>query len=336
MTSPTNPTVLARADGWLFEPGPARRLAALRSGLAGVVLLRIVLWPFMALATTPAALFTPPLFLSWLGGFPSRPVIFAIQLAGAGAAIGALVARRGAAASFRFAWLALLVLGGLKTSTGKILHNDVAVLLAAVPVVLCSSDARLDDDRCDASFGWPLRAALVTLASVYFMCGLQKLHHSGLSWVTSDNMRWILAGGAASGRAPTTWLATALASSPALSHVVAGGLLGVELAFPIVLFARRTRPWFAIGAVLLHTGTWLTLGLDYWAWSLAAVVVVGLSALDGRPQSGAGGRAMSSAIFEKSTEMKMPSASARSSPSDVRRPAVKIFRPSTRKSSPTN
>ena len=308
--------MIAAVDRRLFAPGPESSLARLRTGLAAILLARIVLWPFAQLASSDPRLFDPPLLLSWLPRVPSAGVIVAVQLVAAVAAVVAIAGRRHAPAAFRFAWIGFLVLAGLKTSGGKILHNDVALLLAGAPVALSGAWASLSGRRVGADFGWPLRASTATLAVVYFLCGVQKLHHSGVAWVTSDNMRWILTQGAASGLAPTTRLATALASDPFTSHLVAAGLVGLELAFPVVLFSRRARPAFAAGAVLLHSMTWLTLGLDYWSWSLVALVVLVVA------QPSAGGRDIISAILEKSTEMKMPSASARSSPPATSRPAV--------------
>ncbi|MEA3075933.1 MAG: hypothetical protein QOF60_841 [Actinomycetota bacterium] len=266
------------------------KVAWFRAAMAAIVLLRIVLWPFAQLAGTPRALLAPPWFLRWLPGMPPAAVIVAVQVVGVAGAVVAISRRKGAANGFVIAWLAFLFLAGLKTSTGKILHNDVTLLLAAVPLVL----HRKDDD--DAT--WPIEVAVVALAAIYFLCGYQKLVHSGLAWVTSDNMRWILYDAAASGRAPTAAVATAIADTPWAAHVTAAMLLGLELTFPVVVFVRKARLPYAIAAATLHTGTWLTLGLDYWSWSLVALVVL----------------AMSSAILAKSTEMKMPSASARSSP----------------------
>lgn len=273
-----------RVDAWLFADGSPHRLAALRIGLALVLGLRAATWPFTQLAGTPSSLFRPPLLLSWAGGFPSAAALGGLQVLGVAGAIAAVAGsvrgtRAAAVWGLRAAWLALLVLGGFKTSTGKLLHNDVLVLLATVPVVLCAAPARLGDGRrTDAATGWPLRAALVVVAVVYACCGLAKLRHSGVAWVASDNMQWILDGGARSGRAPTTFLASALAGSAVASMAAAAGLLGLELSFPLVLFERRARIPMAIGAAMLHTMTWLMLGLDYWAWSAVAVLVLGLSA----------------------------------------------------------
>lgn len=273
----------SRFDRWLFAPGWAERLAWLRLGLGTVILLRVTLWPYVELAGTPPGLFRPPWFLSWTGGMPSAGVIVALQTAGAaGAAIavaGSWKGWRSAAAGLGIAWLALLALAGFKTSTGKILHNDVLLLLVAVPVVLCGTRARVGDRSIGVAYGWPLRAGLVVTAIVYATCGIQKLRHSGPAWVFSDNMGWILDGAVRGGRAPTTVIASAIASSPVASVMAAAALLGLELVFPVVLLSRRARLPVAGAAVALHAMTWLTLGLDYWAWALVVAVVVGLSGL---------------------------------------------------------
>jgi hypothetical protein len=51
-------------------------------------------------------------------------------------------------------------------------------------------------------------------------------------------------------------------------------ILGTELAFPVVIFLRWTRVWFAIAALFLHVSTWFLLGLDYWAWAIAVPLVL--------------------------------------------------------------
>ena len=275
-----------RVDGWLFAEGQAGHLAALRAGLAGILLLRIVTWPFVELARTPASLFRPPLFLGWAPGMPPAAVLVGLQVLGAVAAVlaiaGSRYGRRPAVSGLRVAWLVLLALGGLKTSTGKVLHNDVLVLLVAFPAVLSSARARTGSRVCGTALGWPLRAGLSALALVYFLCGVQKLRHSGVAWVFSDNMRWILHDAVASEMAPTTAVASALMSSAALSVASALGLLAIELSFPVVLVRRGARWPMAAAAVALHSLTWVTLGLDYWAWSLTAVLVLGLTGLRAR------------------------------------------------------
>ena len=278
----TPPVVLRRVDAALFADGTARRLAMLRVGLATIMLLRLATWPYAQLAATPPVMFRPPTLLTWAAGYPSARTLIAIQVIGSAAAIWSILRARSSGASwlsFTIAWISFLALSGFKTSTGKVLHNDVLLLLVCVPAVLCRARARLGERRASPDFGWPVRTALVITAIVYFVCGLQKLRHSGFAWVTSDNMQWILVQAIDSGRAPTTALSAAIVNHRALWIATALGLIALELTFPIVLVWRRARHPYAAAAVALHVGTWLTLGLDYWAWSLTALLVLGLSGL---------------------------------------------------------
>jgi hypothetical protein len=264
-----------RVDRWFFPAGQAATVAWLRTGLAVIIGLRIVLWPFWALADSAPALFRPPWFLSVVDSVPSAGVIVALQVIGA-VAVVATVAGRRPRVGFAVAWVVFLVLAGFKTSLGKILHNDVLLLLVSLPV-LAAPTVAWSDRRFGSRYGWPARAALAMTAAVYFACGWQKLVHSGPSWVFSDNMRWILYGGAASGSAPTSAIDLFIADRLWFARLAAAALVSLELAFPVVLFVRRMRIPIAAAAVAMHTMTWFTLGLDYWAWSLTVVLVLGLN-----------------------------------------------------------
>lgn len=259
---------------WLFGAESHRRMTRVAVGLALIMGVRIAFGPYRQLAGQPAALFRPRSFLHLLHHMPPVEVIGALQVVGI---LGTLlvVAGRLPRTGLAAAWLSLLVLAGLRTSLGKLLHNDALLLLAAVPFLLAPLHERPGANRAPSRrYGWPLRAALVVVAGSYFFAGVQKLRYSGLAWVTGDNMRHILYDAAAGAKAPTTVVALAIADRPWASHLGAAAILGLELAFPVALLWRRSRPWFAVAAVLMHAATWLTLGLDYWASAAVAVVVL--------------------------------------------------------------
>src|SRR5690606_27259353 len=98
-------------------------------------------------------------------------------------------------------------------------------------------------------WGWPPRAALAVLGTVYFLTGFQKLRHSGLDWVMSENLRWVLRQG--SPHVPDGTV-QALADQLWLTQLLAAGALAVELAAPLLLVVRRTRVLFAVSATALH------------------------------------------------------------------------------------
>lgn len=248
-------------------------LACVRAALAVVIALRVGTGPFRALAGQPRELFVPPWFLEWLAGMPSTAVLVGLQALGVAAAV-ACVAGRSPRATFATSWLCLLVLAGLRGSLGKVLHNDVLLVLACVPVLAAPAGARIGDrDTRRPSFAVPIRGALAVAATVYLLAAVQKLRHSGVEWVFSDNYRWVLYGGAASGRAPTAVVARFFADRAWLAVAGAAATLLFELAAPLFLAVRRLRPWFLGLAVAFHGATWLTLGLDYWGWILTVAAL---------------------------------------------------------------
>lgn len=275
----------------MFPEGDEARLAIVQRALAAVMAVRIGLGPYRALAGQPHELWRPRGVTNLLGGMPSETVIVAVQVLGTVCSLWVVVGPTrwfGRRPAFVAGWISILLLAGLRTSLGKIFHNDVLLILATVPVLASTFGARLSGDsgmrrrsggdevgvgvsgscgdRRSPTFGWPVAVAAVVIALAYFFSGYQKVLHSGPGWVFGDNMANVMAWGAASGRAPTDAVALAIAGSWWASRLAAAALLGLELGFPVIVFWRRSAPYMALAAVALHVVGWLTLGLDYWAW----------------------------------------------------------------------
>jgi hypothetical protein len=272
------------ADAWLFAPGSARRLAAVRIGLCALLALRMGRGIYRDLATQPRALFRPVSFMHLLGGMPGRGVVVALQVLGVAAAILATVGFR-ARFALPIAWASALVLNGMATSAGKVVHNDVLLLVALIPLLVAPVSDRWSIDavlarrrgahlpaelggRC----GWPVRTSMALIAAVYFLIGLNKVILSGPAWVLSDNLRWVLYASSDARRVPNG-LALFVADRPLLAHLVAATALGLELAFPIALWFRRARPVLVGGVIALHLGIIVTMGLDYTPWIVTDLVV---------------------------------------------------------------
>jgi hypothetical protein len=262
-----------RVDRWLFAPGPASRVWGLRIGLTAVMGVRLAITPYHQLSDQPAALFRPPPFLQALGQMPSEVVVLVAQGAGVVAALFVLAGRR-VRLAFAATWVSFVFLEGLIDSRAKISHHQIPVILAAVPLLLAPAVASWRDRDDDARTGWPPRVAMVVVAGVYFFCGFAKLMKSGPAWFTSDNLRWVMASGARSAKPPTQAVAQFIADHDLLAHALALGTLAIELSFLLVLFRARLRPVYVAAAVSLHVGIWVTLGLDYWSWVAAVIVVV--------------------------------------------------------------
>jgi hypothetical protein len=158
-------------------------------------------------------------------------------------------------------------------------HNDVLLLLVAAVFVLAPVGLRILDDRRSRAWGWQVRTALVVVGGAYFLTGFQKVVSSGPAWVLSDNLRNVMYRAALNGRAPTDEVALFIADRPVLAHLVALATIGLELGFVTILLWPRVRPWFVVAAWAMHTGIYLTHGLDYWMWAATTTVVL----LDWRP-----------------------------------------------------
>jgi hypothetical protein len=266
-----------RPDRWLFAPGRAERLAAVRIGLCTILAGRLAFGPYLELASQPSELFRPLSFMQLLPSMPPWGAVLGVQVVGIAAAMLAAVGVR-TRLTLPLAWLCGVFLNGMLTSTGKVVHNDVVLLLCLVPLLVARTGDAWSLDawrgklgprrRASVHYGWPVRTAAVIAAGAYFFAGLAKLVNSGLAWVTSDNLRWALYASSESG------IALFIADRPWLSHLLAGATLLLELCFALVLLFPRTAWLLVPGAVALHAGIWLAMGLDYSAQAATVVVVL--------------------------------------------------------------
>ena len=267
---------MRRVERFLFPAATARELAALRIGLCATLAGRLAFGPYAEVAGQPRELFRPISFMELMPAMPPKPLVVVAQAIGVIAALLAVLGLRTRIA-LPLAWACAVFLNGMLTSTGKVVHNDLVLLLCLVPLLAArSADAWSLDARRAARthpglvsrvYGWPLRTAAIVVSGAYFFAGVAKLVNSGPAWVTSDNLRWALY---ASGDSD---LALFIADRPWLAHAFAAGTLLLELGFPLVLLVPRAAWIFVPGAVALHTGIWLTMGLDYSAQAATAVVV---------------------------------------------------------------
>jgi hypothetical protein len=270
---------MRRLEAWLFAPGDPRRLAVLRIGLCGLLAVRLATGPYAQLASQPAALFRPISFLRVLERMPPRGLVVALQ---ALALAAALLAAAGlwTRVVLPLAWAAALPLVAMTSSLGKVVHNDVLLLLCLVPLLPAPAGAAwsLDARRRQApgpgpAFGWPARTAMVVVAGAYFFSGLAKLLHAGPTWVTSGNLRWVLYASSDQQPDPNPY-ALFVADRPVLAHLLAAATLAVELGFPLVLWRPRLAWLFLPAAVALHAGIWLAMRLDYSAMAATALLVM--------------------------------------------------------------
>lgn len=277
---------MRRLDRVIFASEDARRVAAVRFGLCGLLAFRLARGNYASVAGQPRPLFQPASYMRLLSQMPGHGPTVALQAIGATAAVLAAVGFL-TGLSLPAAFVSSLVLNGMLNSTGKVIHNDVLLTLCLIPLLVAvrhlsdawSVDAllrrrrpRSTGLRRGAAYGWPIHTAMAVVALAYFFVGFQKLRYSGIEWFTSDNLRWILY--ASSDRqADPNGLALFVADRPLLAHLLAAGTMATELSFPLCLAFPRLR-WFFIPAVItMHVGIRLAMGLDYSAWWISVLVV---------------------------------------------------------------
>jgi len=268
-----------RLEAWLFAPGDPRRLAAVRIGLCALLAIRLARGAYAELATQPPALFRPISFLRLLDRMPSPEAVAGLQALALGAAVLACV---GLLTRFTLplAWLAALPLVAMTSSLGKVVHNDVLLLLCLVPLLPSPAGAAWSMDarqrppaRRGGAYGWPVRTAMVVVAGAYFFSGLAKLLHAGPAWVTGGNLRWVLYAASDSQPDPNPF-ALFVADRPVLAHLLAAATLVVELGFPLVLWRPRLAWVFVPAVVAMHAGIGLAMHLDYSVMAATVLVVL--------------------------------------------------------------
>ena len=270
----------------------------MRIGLCGLLALRLATTDFRVVAAQPRALFQPVSYMRLLGHMPSQGVAATLQIVGIAAA---LIAASGLAlrASLLTAIVCSMVLNGMLNSTGRVIVGDAMLTLCLLVLLAAGSAAadvwtvhlplrqalarysgrpRPEPLTCAPSladgprYGWPVRTAMVTVALTIFFTGFQKLRYSGLAWVTSNNLRWILYA-ASDSSAHANLIALFIARRAWLAHLCAAGTVVLETGFPVVLFKPRLRWLFIPGMVALHVAVRLAMGLDYTPQALTVVIV---------------------------------------------------------------
>jgi hypothetical protein len=278
---------IAAIERFVFAPEDARRLAAFRIGVFGLLAARLAVNDYGRVADRPRALFDPISFFELLPSMPSAELTSVVQALGIAAA---LLAAAGIwpRASFPAAFASALFLGLMLNAGGKVVHNDVVLMLCLLPLLATPRTAsrvwalrlpgidrepRTADPRSTGpAYGWPIRTAMIVVALAYLSVGFQKLRYSGLDWITTDNLRWVLYASSDVQGKPNQ-LALFVADRAWLAHLLAAATIAIELCFVLCLPFARLRWLFVPGVVGLHLGIGLTMGLDYSAQALTVVIV---------------------------------------------------------------
>lgn len=275
---------MKRIDAFIFAPENARRLATLRIGLFALLALRMTITDFAFVADQPKALFDPVSLFHLLGQMPSSGVVHVVQPI---AVVAALLAAAGLwpRLTFPLAFAAAVFLELMLNATGKIVHNEVVLILSlipllAVPTAACRTWTITDLLRRRSTspapegpaYGWPIRMAMVIVGLAYLIAGLQKLRYSGVDWFTTDNLRYVL-WSSSDARSSPNELGLFIADHAALAHLLAAGTILLEVSFIACVPFAKLRWVMVPSVVALHVGIRLMMGLDYSAQWLTVVIV---------------------------------------------------------------
>ncbi len=136
------------------------------------------------------------------------------------------------------------------------------------------NNAEVQRPLMSGEYTWPVRAAWLALAFIYFAAGVSKLRHSGLDWIFSDNMATLLIsrnylmnhqGDIADWGfyiAQYTWLPVLMAATTVV----------FEIGYPVALFSARSRFVIIPTILLFHIGNGLLVGPKFYQYMICNVI----------------------------------------------------------------
>jgi len=170
---------------------------------------------------------------------------------------------------------------GIDANMGRVHHNDLPVVIAlGVLAASRAGDAfSLDALRRRAAvppggeYRWPLRAIQLTLATAFLAAGVAKLRHSGLEWVTTDNLRLQLIE-RSYGVIPAPGWGLLLARFPLLCKAVAAATVSIELLYPLSLASVRARMVLVPASLLMLLGFAILFGPRFTTFAILSLAWV--------------------------------------------------------------
>jgi len=168
-------------------------------------------------------------------------------------------------------------------------HTIVVVILGIMALSRCGDGFSIDrliqrarqgnstsirHPRISGEYTWPVRAAWLALALIYFAAGVSKLRHSGLDWIFSDNMATLLISRNYLMNhqedivdwgfyiAQYTWLPVLMAATTVV----------FEIGYPVALFSARSRFVIIPTILLFHIGNGLLVGPKFYQYMICNVI----------------------------------------------------------------
>ncbi len=255
---------------WWTAPVPAERLAALRIGVAAVMLadLLFTLWPWFGDLFGSGSLGDPDAFppsgwhWSLLRGVGDARLLTGAMLLWTAASVGLLLGCW-TRLSAVVAWLLAVSFSNINpaiTNAGDEVRNIMLFYMMLCP---CGAAWSLDRRRRGDSgpalvWPWPLRLLFVQMMLIYFVNGACKL--LGPQWRGGDSLYYVLAD-----LTLTRWSLAQLPVAHGLTRLLTWTVLAWEVSFPLLAALRWTRPAALAFGVLFHIGIFVFLELGMFA-----------------------------------------------------------------------
>ena len=175
----------------------------------------------------------------------------------------------------RLSTLTALVLGtyllAVPQNVGRVFHDDAILVFVFLIMAVsrcgdaCSIDRWFGKPAPSASgeYRWPIRAAWIVMAAVFFAAGFSKLNNAGLQWAFSDHMSTILIKQQYNSDPWSSW-GLWIAARPWLAQTMAFSTLIIEVGYPLALFSRRARWVFPPSMFFAQIGIRVLMGPAFW------------------------------------------------------------------------
>ncbi len=272
------------APSWSSMPWLSAYLRETRSPV-DLAVTRIVVFGLLAflcvwehpvwMAGLPKDLLFPPPLTGWLTAFPIAPG--PVRAAQVMTLLAAIAATLGVAyrVSAPLAVLGSLYVLGVPELWGKVNHYHNITWFAAILAVSPATDALTLGKRGIPSpspaYGRPLAFMGLLIGLAYYWPGIAKAS-TGLSWIWSDNLKYILYQKWAelSGFTPLV----PLDHWPLMLRLSALSVVCFELLFLWLIIIPRLRPWAVAGGLAFHAACAVVIGINFWPlWACYVVFV---------------------------------------------------------------
>ena len=252
-------SAVRRLQGWLFEPMPVARVAALRLLVFAFVVVDVLLLHTSGWYHGWAdPVWYEPLLVGQALHLPAATVLL-VQVLKWGCVAAALAAMTGRAprllgwtVAVAWTWYQYVAF-----SYGKVDHDraDFVVALALLPTV---GLAHLSDRRRSEAAGFALRAVQLAAVATYFLSAWAKVRFGGWEWVNSATMvRAVVRRG--------TPMAQWLLEVPWTLHWFQWVLFTAELTSPVIfLLSERWRRRVVAAWFVFHALTYAAITFAFW------------------------------------------------------------------------